>query len=135
MKRGITTVFAGGLLALTLFSVAAAGPFEDGETAYRSGDYVAAMSYWRPLADQGSVIAQVNLGVMYTKGQGAPQDYGQALVWYRKAADQGYAAAQFNLGVMYAEGQGGCRGTTRRPSSGSARRPIRAMPPRNSTSA
>ena len=92
MKRHITTVFAGGLLALTLFSLAAAGPFEDGETAYRSGDYAAAMSYWRPLADQGSVIAQVNLGVMYTKGQGAPQDYGQALAWLGKAADQGYAA-------------------------------------------
>ncbi len=50
--------------------------------------------------------AQSNLGVMYTDGQGVPQDYAQAVSWYRKAADQGYAIAQFNLGNMYALGQG-----------------------------
>jgi TPR repeat protein len=32
-----------------------------------------------------------NLGSVYAKGQGVPQDYATALSWYRKAAEQGYA--------------------------------------------
>jgi TPR repeat protein len=106
VKQRITTLFAGGLLALALFGVAAAGPFEDGQAAYQRGDYAAAMSYWRPLAEEGHANAQGNLGVMYANGQGVPQDYAQALIWTRKAANQGYAVAQNNLGVMYRDGQG-----------------------------
>ena len=106
MKRRITTLFAGGLLALALFSVAAAGPLEDGYAAYKLGDYAAAMSYWRPLADQGDAKAQYNLGAMYLDGQGVAQDDAQALIWYRKAAVQGNAWAQYNLGVMYDTGKG-----------------------------
>jgi hypothetical protein len=65
------------------------------------------MRLWRPLADQGNSLAQANLGVMYEKGQGVPQDNSVAVSWYRKAADQGYAAAQYNLGLMYAKAVGG----------------------------
>ena len=50
--------------------------------------------------------AQYNLGVMYDKGQGVPQDYKTAVKWYRLAAEQGYAGAQYNLGTMYDNGQG-----------------------------
>ena len=45
----------------------------------------------------------------------------------RKAADRGNALAQAYLGAMYAKGED-CRRTTRRPSHGSARSPIRGMP-------
>jgi TPR repeat protein len=41
------------------------------------------------------------LGLMYSQGQGVPQDDKEAVRWCRLAADQGYAAAQSNLGVMY----------------------------------
>ena len=51
-------------------------------------------------AEKGDSDAQLNLGVMYFKGQGTPQDYGEALKWYRKAAEQGYATAQNNLQGM-----------------------------------
>jgi uncharacterized protein len=47
------------------------------------------------------LVAQIRLGYMYDKGQGAPQDYGLAVKWYRKAAGQGDAKAQFKLGSMY----------------------------------
>ena len=50
-----------GVLALALFGAVAAGPLEDGEVAYRSGDYAAAMSYWRALADQGNARAQYDI--------------------------------------------------------------------------
>ena len=49
---------------------------------------------------------QYNLGVMYTNGEGVPQDDVEAVKWYRLAADQGNAKAQFNLGVRYANGKG-----------------------------
>jgi TPR repeat protein len=57
-------------------------------------------------ADQGTAIAQHNLGVKYSKGEGVPKDYAEAVRWYRKAADQGNAGAQHNLGLMYYNGQG-----------------------------
>ncbi len=46
-------------------------------------------------------MAQINLGVMYSKGEGVPQDDAEALRWYRRAAEQGDADAQFGLGLMY----------------------------------
>jgi len=60
----------------------------------------------RVRAEQGYAKAQSNLGVMYNKGLGVPQNYKEAVKWYTKAAEQGLALAQFNLGFMYAKGQG-----------------------------
>jgi hypothetical protein len=64
------------------------------------------MAWYRKAADQGYAAAQSNLGIMYERGQGVPQDYTQAVDWYRKAADRGNAVAQNNLGIMYEEGLG-----------------------------
>ena len=83
-----------------------AGPFEDGEAARSRGDYATALSLWRPLAAQGNANAQYNLGVMYERGQGVPQDYKEAVRLYGLAATQEHDSAQFNLGVMYRDGQG-----------------------------
>ena len=59
---------------------------------------------WR--AEQGNIRAQLDLGLMYVRGSGVPQDDAEAAKWFRKAADQGNAYAQGNLGFMYANGQG-----------------------------
>ena len=80
--------------------------FQKGLAAYDSGDYATALREWTPLAEQGNANAQFNLGVMYDKGEGVPQNYKTAVKWYRLAAEQGYADAQGNLGVMYGTGQG-----------------------------
>ena len=77
-----------------------------GWDAVLEGDYATALYEWRPLAEQGSSVAQFNLGVMYDKGQGVPRAYETAVKWYTLSAEQGHAAAQFNLGNMYDEGQG-----------------------------
>jgi hypothetical protein len=106
MKRRIKTFLAGGVLALALFGVARAGPFEDAQEADQNGDYATELRILRPLAEQGNALAQLGLGLMYAKGQGVPQDYAQAFVWYRKAADQGDADAQTIVGLMYRPGQG-----------------------------
>jgi hypothetical protein len=60
----------------------------------------------RQRAEQGDALAQYDLGVMYTTGQGVPQDDTEAVRWYRLAAEQGYASLQYSLGAMYAAGQG-----------------------------
>jgi uncharacterized protein len=106
LKQQIKTFLAGGLLALTLFGTAMAGPLEDGWAAYHKGDYAVALSHWRPLAEQGNAAAQSNIGKMYVKGDGVPQEYAQALIWLHKGANQGNANAQGTLGWMYANGQG-----------------------------
>jgi hypothetical protein len=61
---------------------------------------------YRQAAEQGSAVAQSNLGVLYEQGHGVSQDYSEALRWYRLAAGQGTAVAQFNLGALYSSGRG-----------------------------
>ena len=51
-------------------------------------------------------VARYNLGMMYAKGTGVPQDYTEAVRLIRLAAAQGYTGAQCNLGTMYQNGTG-----------------------------
>ena len=60
----------------------------------------------RQEAEQGHAWAQSNLGYMYDKGEGVPEDHRKAVKWYRQAAEQGHAVAQSNLGYMYDKGEG-----------------------------
>ncbi len=46
------------------------------------------MKWYRKAAAQGVAEAQYNLGVMYGKGQGVPQDSVQAYMWYDLAASR-----------------------------------------------
>ncbi len=101
-KQFVTGIFA----VVLLTGVAMAGPLEDGLAAAERGDYAEALRLWQPLAEQGNASAQFNLGVMYERGHGVPQDHAEAAKWYRLAAEQGDAFAQFNLGLMYADGDG-----------------------------
>ncbi len=82
------------------------GPLEEGNAAYVRGDFATAERLLRPLAEQGNATAQFDLGGMYNRGQGVPQDDAEALAWYRKAADQGDARAQNGLGDLYFDGKG-----------------------------
>jgi len=95
-------------LAIFLFSPTEgwSADFQKGVAAYNSGDYATALREWTPLAEQGNASAQYNLGVMYEKGRGVPQDDKTAVKWYRLAAEQGLPPAQSNLGWMYNEGKG-----------------------------
>jgi TPR repeat protein len=85
---------------------AIADSLSDAQNAYAAGNYASAERLFRPLAEQGSVLARYNIGKMYYLGQGVPQDYVEAMKWSRLAADQGNSLAQHNLGVMYYLGQG-----------------------------
>ena len=105
-----TQIFAA--LALLLYSAGLAAapqahdPFSLGWHAFESGDYNRALSLWMPLAKQGDMHAQSNLGFMYEYGRGVTRNEQQAAYWYRQSADSGLATAQFNLALMYADGRG-----------------------------
>lgn len=102
MRRVFIAVF----LVVACATGAAAGPREDADLAFLSGDYALAARLLRPFAEKEDARAQSNLGQLYYRGQGVLQDYQEAMKWFRKAAKQGDEEAQFNLGGMYALGKG-----------------------------
>jgi TPR repeat protein len=106
MNHTFKATIAALALAVSFAGSLAAGSFEDAAAAYKKGNYATALELTRPLAEEGNVAAQFNLGVMYQLSHGVPQDNEAAVSWYRKAAEQGLAEAQYNLGVMYANGEG-----------------------------
>jgi TPR repeat protein len=55
-------------------------------------DHQEAVRWYRLAADQGYADAQYNLGVMYYKGQGVPQDYGEAHMWLNLATSRASGA-------------------------------------------
>jgi TPR repeat protein len=76
------------------------------DKAYIHRDYSRAVEELRDLAERGEARAQYDLGLLYDKGQGVPQNDKEAFHWYHRAAEQDDARAQYNLGLMYANGQG-----------------------------
>jgi tetratricopeptide (TPR) repeat protein len=80
--------------------------FQLGRAYYKSNDLGSALVQYRRAADQGYAMAQYNLGVMYERAEGVPQNHAAAVEWYRKAAEQGNEGAQHNLGGLYVLGYG-----------------------------
>ena len=62
------------LLNLLVGYPAFSAEFQKGVDAYDRGDYATALREWKPLAEQGNAPAQFNLGLMYDKGLGVPQE-------------------------------------------------------------
>ena len=57
-------------------------------------------------AKDGDTDAQYRLGVMYSEGEGVPQNRLLAVFWVREAAESGHKGAQLTLGMAYALGEG-----------------------------
>ena len=74
---------------------------------YAQLDYVRALKLLSPLAEQGNAVAQLKLGIIFSRGEttNAP-DHVAALQWFTKAAEQGEVEAQFELGRIYRDGLG-----------------------------
>ncbi len=69
----------------------------------------AALSWFLRAASLGNAGAEFNLGLMYQRGEGVPQDGAIALRWLLMSAGQGDADAELELGEMYAKGSGAPR--------------------------
>jgi len=66
-------------------------------TAHGTGDYQMAAKLWQARANDGDVIAQYNLSLLYEKGAGVGQDRNLARYWLTMAARQGMAEAYRRL--------------------------------------
>lgn len=93
-----------GLAMLAL--PALADDYDDGWAAIQNGDFDSAFTILKPLAEQGHIEAQFNLGVMYFQGDGVAKDDAAATNWFRKAAEQGHATAQTILAWRYEASEG-----------------------------
>jgi uncharacterized protein len=96
LKRAIAAI----LLLLSIAAPVAAGPLEDGNAAYKRGDYATAMRILRPLADQGDGMAETIVGNMYYYNHGVPLDWMSAYMWFSLAAAHGNSLGAFLLKQM-----------------------------------
>ena len=94
-------------------TLAAAADIKEAEKAYARKDFPQALTLFRKAAAEGDAAAKFNIGTMYAKGQGVPQNYAEAASWFLQSATQGYALAQNSLGVRYEKGQGVTQDPTR----------------------
>lgn len=106
LNHTLVAIFFSLIPMTNLATPVAAGTFEDAVAADDGGDYATALRLYRSLAEQGNAMAQVNLGLMYSKGQGVQQNHFEATKWFRLAANQGNAKGQCALGSNYARGEG-----------------------------
>jgi len=83
-----------------------AGDFAAGLEAYQRGDYATALAEWTPLAEQGVVEAQYDVGLIHYLGKGVARDLALAHRWFLRAADSGYARAQYRVAEMFESGDG-----------------------------
>jgi TPR repeat protein len=106
MKTRFIALCISIILLLGSAGASSADSLNDAFEADKAGDYQTAARIYTRFAEQGDAMAQNNLGVMYQRGEGVPQDHQTAVKWYTAAAEQGLAEAQNNLGLMYHNGYG-----------------------------
>ncbi|MCU1305872.1 MAG: hypothetical protein JWN45_567 [Acidobacteriaceae bacterium] len=74
-----------------------------------NGKPAEAIAWFDKAVAQDNVDAQYNLGLIYAKGEGTPENHSnmeRAIPFFRKAAIQNHAAAQYILALAYHEGTG-----------------------------
>lgn len=103
VRRGLKLRFVKALAgAAVLFAARAPAQqnVKSGIDAWQHGDYAAAISIWRPLAQKGDPDAEFDLGQAYRLGRGVPVDLAQAQIWLEKAATAGHLDAETTLGLL-----------------------------------
>ena len=89
------------LLFLVLAVPAWGQDYKKGANAASRGDYVEALKWYRKAAEQGSVEAHYQLGILYYNGRGVTKDVARGIKWHRRAAENGHSVSQFILGSAY----------------------------------
>jgi len=74
---------------------------EKGLAAFLAGDYVSAISIFKPLADQQQTGGVFGMGLVYQVGPAILRDPDKAEDHYKKAVDQGSVDAMTNLALHY----------------------------------
>jgi TPR repeat protein len=84
----------------------AAYALADALIPYAQRDFVRALELLAPLAEQGNAVAQLKLGIIFSRGKVDSPDHVAARLWFNKAAEKGQVEAQFELGRIYRDGLG-----------------------------
>ncbi len=78
--------------------------FNSGMTAFEAREFVRAMHFLLPFAEQGVAEAQHRVAIMQQNGLGMVRNESQAYKWMKAGAEQGHPLAQHGLGFMYMQG-------------------------------
>ena len=109
-RLAVAAGIAVALCVLVLVTAAIGlGPFARSRqypTAEAPSDPAARLAYFQEGAAAGDANAELQLGILYAKGDGVKQDYDTAGKWFRASASQGLPRAQYDLGVLYERGRG-----------------------------
>ena len=99
------------ILALLLFFAiipitGAFAGYEEAKKAFDERQFEVAFGGFSEAAQDGHMLAQYYLGVMYATGRTLPRDDVTAYKWFMKAALQGHPISQGNIGTMKLNGRG-----------------------------
>ena len=72
---------------------------------YRTGRFPEAFKWYEKAVHYKIPVAYYNMGFMYEKGYGVPQDGKRAILWFKEAADRGLILAEYIMGLMYYRGR------------------------------
>lgn len=91
------------LLAVSVSGFAASNKEEvrAATEALQAGDVVKAFRHWEKAAKAGDAVAQYNLSVAYSNGDGVEANEKQAISWLKKSAAQRYQPAQIDLAAWH----------------------------------
>ncbi len=111
--RWVKNWIVGVLFVILFVGSVLAGDREKAFDALENDDFATAISIYPEIvdeliffADDGDVVAQYTLGLLYSNDYGVEKDYKLSAMWYRKAAELGFGPAQNNLGVLHSIGLG-----------------------------
>lgn len=89
---------------ITLVAGLARAGAQEGEEAYKKGDYKTALQEFKKTPKDPSTMAWI--GFMYLEGNGVKKDLKIAASWIEKAANGGDDWAQFKFGMLLSDGIG-----------------------------
>lgn len=83
--------------------------FEQGVTAYKSGEHEQSKTILLPLANAGHAKAMNVIGLLHHNTSVFPNDPVMECDWYERSAQAGYASGMHNLAICFLNGQGRSR--------------------------
>jgi len=106
IRKNIMATFLFGLMAITLpFTNANAG-YTEAKEAFDDRQFEEAFDGFTDAAEDGDILSQYYLGVMYATGRTMDRNDVAAYNWFMKAALQGHPISQGNIGTMKLNGRG-----------------------------
>jgi uncharacterized protein len=105
-KMKLTSICALCVSLLILPISNAFASYEEAKLALDERRFEEAFDGFTEAAEEGHVMAQYYLGVMYATGRTMERDDATAYKWFMKAALQGHPISQGNIGTMKLNGRG-----------------------------